>query len=38
VRYRVSDGAVVDTTLDRLTADAVVVGMPVREFRWRGCG
>ena len=34
-RYRASDGAVVDTTLERLTADEVVGGLPVREFRWR---
>ncbi|MBL7495266.1 TnsA-like heteromeric transposase endonuclease subunit [Frankia sp. CNm7] len=35
VRYRAGDGAIVDTTLDRLTADEVVGGLPVRDFRWR---
>lgn len=34
VTYRVSSGAVVDTTLDRLRADEVIVELPVREFRW----
>jgi len=33
VTYRASGGAVVDTTLDRLCADEVVAGLPVREFR-----
>ena len=31
--YRASGGAVVDTTLDRLCADEVIAGLPVREFR-----
>ncbi|MDT3440880.1 MULTISPECIES: hypothetical protein [unclassified Pseudofrankia] len=35
VRYRTDDGAVVDTTLDRLTVDEVAGGLQVREFRWR---
>lgn len=34
VTYRASSGAVVDTTLDRLCADEVIAGLPVREFRW----
>ena len=34
VTYRASGGAVVDTTLDRLSADEVIAGLPVREFRW----
>jgi hypothetical protein len=34
VTYRASSGTVVDTTLDRLSADEVVAGLPVREFRW----
>jgi hypothetical protein len=34
VRYRAEDGAVVETTLDRVVADEVVRGLPVREFRW----
>jgi hypothetical protein len=34
VIYRASSGTVVDTTLDRLSADEVIAGLPVREFRW----
>jgi hypothetical protein len=34
VTYRVGSGAAVDTTLDRLCADEVIAGLPVREFRW----
>jgi hypothetical protein len=34
VTYRASSGTVVDTTLDRLSADEVIAGLPVREFRW----
>jgi len=34
VTYRAGSGAVVDTTLDRLCADEVIAGLPVREFRW----
>ncbi len=34
VAYRAGSGAVVDTTLDRLRADEVIAGLPVREFRW----
>jgi hypothetical protein len=34
VTYRAGGGAVVDTTLDRLCADEVIAGLPVREFRW----
>jgi hypothetical protein len=33
VRYRRSDGAFSETTLDRVTAGDVVDGLPVREFR-----
>jgi hypothetical protein len=34
VMYRAADGAAVDTTLDRVAAEDVVAGLPVREFRW----
>jgi hypothetical protein len=34
VRFRGSDGRFVDTTLDRLPADEVLAGLPVRVFRW----
>jgi hypothetical protein len=34
VTYRASDGTVVETTLDRLRAEEVFAGLPVREFRW----
>lgn len=37
VQYRRGDGRVVDAGLDRLPADEVPAGLPVREFRsWRG--
>lgn len=37
LRYRRCDGVFVDTTLDRLPADEVLAGSPVREFRsYRG--
>ncbi|MFC5107430.1 TnsA-like heteromeric transposase endonuclease subunit [Kibdelosporangium philippinense] len=37
VRYRGSDGGFVDTSLDRLSVDDVLAGLPVREFRsYRG--
>ena len=34
VTYRSQDGVVAETTLDRLSADDVMAGLPVREFRW----
>lgn len=34
VRYRCADGEFANTTLDRLQVDEVVVGLPVREFRF----
>jgi hypothetical protein len=34
VRFRGNDGRFVDATLDRLPADEVLTGLPVREFRW----
>jgi hypothetical protein len=34
VMYRAGDGAAVETTLDRVAAEDVVAGLPVREFRW----
>jgi hypothetical protein len=33
VKYRRADGQFADTTLDRLTVDDVIAGLPVREFR-----
>ena len=33
VRYRRDDGQFAGTTLDRLSVDDVVAGLPVREFR-----
>src|SRR4051812_9552123 len=37
VRYRDGDGRFVDTLLDRMPVDEVLVGLPVREFRaYRG--
>jgi hypothetical protein len=34
VRYREADEEFAETTLDRVTAEDVVAGLPVREFRW----
>jgi hypothetical protein len=34
VEYRSERRKLVQTTLDRVVADEVVVGLPVREFRW----
>lgn len=34
VRYKSDDGGLVESTLDRLSADDVVAGSPVRDFRW----
>ncbi|MGW3690923.1 TnsA-like heteromeric transposase endonuclease subunit [Streptomyces sp. NPDC005125] len=34
VRYRSGQGRFVDTSLDRLSVDDVLAGMPVREVRW----
>ncbi len=34
VTYRAADATVVETTLDRVTVEAVVTGLPVREFRY----
>ena len=34
VRFRGSDGRFVDVALDLLPVDEVLVGLPVREFRW----
>lgn len=34
VRYRRADGMLVLSTLDRVSVDEVVDGLPVREFRW----
>ena len=34
VRHRRADGAFVESTLDRVSVDEVVDGLPVREFRW----
>ncbi|WP_280445101.1 TnsA-like heteromeric transposase endonuclease subunit [Nocardia brasiliensis] len=34
VRFRGSDGALRDTTLQRLPFDELLTGLPVREFRW----
>lgn len=34
VRYRRADGVFVETTLDRVSLDLLIGGLPVREFRW----
>jgi hypothetical protein len=34
VRYRRDNGEFVETTLRRVVADDVLIGLPVREFRW----
>jgi hypothetical protein len=34
VTYRADHGGVVDTSLDRVAAEEVLAGLPVREFRW----
>lgn len=34
VRYRRGDGVFVDTSLDRVSVDDVLAGLPVREMRW----
>ncbi|MEV7929214.1 TnsA-like heteromeric transposase endonuclease subunit [Kitasatospora sp. NPDC088779] len=34
VRYRSGTGAFVDTSLDRVSVDDVLAGLPVREMRW----
>jgi hypothetical protein len=34
VSYRDDRGGMVRTTLDRVSAEAVMAGLPVREFRW----
>ncbi|QKW24293.1 TnsA-like heteromeric transposase endonuclease subunit [Kitasatospora sp. NA04385] len=34
VRYRGESGAFVDTSLDRVSVDDVLAGLPVREMRW----
>ena len=34
IRYRKADGEFADTTLDRVTPEEVLAGLPVREFRW----
>jgi len=34
VRYRRDDGDLVESTLDRVSIESMVAGVPVREFRW----
>jgi hypothetical protein len=34
VTYRAGHGGMVDTSLDRVVAEEVLAGLPVREFSW----